>query len=442
MPETQYAPGDGGLIAYQVFGEGPRDLVSLAGSTGHIDARWDSPAFSRYYERLSSFSRVILFDRRGTGASDPLPTNAVPTWEEWADDFRVVMDAAGSDRAAILAYLDAGPMATLFAASHPDRTTALILGNTTARALFADDYPQGLPRDVVEAHLTLIEAGWGTEEFAELVSPSLAEDPRGRAWFARYMRASASPRIAAAQLRPMLELDLRDVLSSIRVPTLVLHRRDFVLIPVAQGRFLAEHIPGARFVELEGADSSLTFGDAERALDIIEEFLTGVRRYASFDRMLATVLFTDLVDSTSRAAELGDRRWRELLDHHDAVARAEIEGNHGRLWKTMGDGILATFDAPGRAIRCAVAIADALRHMGLTMRAGLHAGEVELRGDDIGGIAVNTAARVAALAFGGEALVSRTVADLVAGSDIRFADRGTHSLRGIPGEWQIFAVRH
>jgi pimeloyl-ACP methyl ester carboxylesterase len=232
MPETQYASGDGGLIAYQVFGEGPRDLVSLAGSTGHIDTRWDSPAFVRYYERLASFSRVILFDRRGTGASDPLPANVVPTWEAWADDFRVVMDAAGSDRAAILAYLDAGPMATLFAASHPDRTTALILGNTTARAIVGDDYPQGLPRDVVEAQLTLIEAGWGTEEFAELVSPSLAEDPRGRAWFARYMRASASPRIAAAQLRPMLELDLRDILPSIRVPTLVLHRRDFVLIPV------------------------------------------------------------------------------------------------------------------------------------------------------------------------------------------------------------------
>ena len=435
-----YARGDDGQIAYQVFGEGRLDLVSLAGSTGHIDIRWESPAFARFYERLASFSRVILFDRRGNGASDRISRDAIPTWEEWADDFRVVMDAAGSGRAAILAHLDAGPMGMMFAASHPDRTIALVLANTTARTLVDDDYPQGLSREAAETILEMIEAGWGTEAFAEAASPDLKTDPRARAWFAKYMRASASPSMVAAQLRPILELDLRAVLQSIRVPTLVLHRREYALTPLAQGRYLAEHIPGAKFVELEGADSSLTYGDAERALDVIEEFLTGVRRHGSSDRVLATVLFTDIVDSTGRAAELGDRRWRELLDRHDAVARDEIERGRGQLWKTTGDGVLATFDGPGRAIRCAIAIGDALRQIGLTIRAGLHAGEVELRDDDVGGIAVHTAARVAALANPEEVLVSRTVADLVAGSDIQFADRGTHSLKGVPGEWNVFAA--
>ncbi|MEX2458708.1 MAG: adenylate/guanylate cyclase domain-containing protein [Actinomycetota bacterium] len=441
MPETKYVRGETGLIAYQVFGEGPLDLVSLAGSTGHIDVRWESPAFARFYKRLASFARVVLFDRRGNGASDPFPADEVPTWEEWADDFRVVMDAAGSSRAAIVAHLDAGPMGMMFAATHPDRTTALVLANTSARTLVADDYPEGLSPEAVEAILGAIEAGWGTEAFAEAASPSLAGDTRARAWFAKYMRASASPRMVAAQLRPMMELDLRDVLPSIRAPTLVLHRREYALTPIAQGRYLADHIPDARFVELEGADSSLTYGDSDRALDAIEEFLTGVRRHAPLDRVLATVLFTDLVDSTGRAAELGDRRWRDLLDQHDAVAREEIEQNRGRLWKTTGDGVLATFDAPGRAIRCAISIGEALGPMGLSMRAGLHAGEVELRENDVGGIAVHVAARVAALAGPGETLVSRTVADLVAGSDVRLADRGTHSLKGVPNEWQVFAVR-
>jgi class 3 adenylate cyclase len=439
-PETRYATGLEGLIAYQVVGDGPRDLVYLSGFTSHVDVRWESPQFARFQDRLASFSRLILFDRRGTGASDPVPLDALPTWEEWADDLRVVMDAAGSERAAIFGVLDAGPMAILFAAAHPHRTTALILGNTSAKGIKADDYPHGISPEIVEATGDVIEKEWGTEEFAMRGSPSLAADPRERAWFAKYMRAGATPRAAAAQYRFAAHRDLRTVLPTITVPTLVLNRRGFEFVPIEQGRYLADHIPGAKFVELDGADSALAFGDSDSVLDSIEEFLTGVRRQPDPDRVLATVLITDLVDSTHRAAQLGDRKWRELLTQHDEVARSQIENHRGKLWKMTGDGVLATFDAPGRAIRCALSLDDSLNGIGLPMRAGLHSGEVELRGDDVGGIAVHLASRVSALAGAREVLVSRTVTDLVAGSGIRFSDRGAHSLKGVPGQWQIYLV--
>jgi class 3 adenylate cyclase len=439
QPETRYASGSDGLIAYQVVGEGPLDLVYLSGSTSHVDVRWESPQFSRLYEGFASFSRLIGFDRRGNGASDR-PSGAMPTWEEWADDLLVVMDAAGSDRAAVFGHLDAGPMAMLFAATYPERTTALVLGNTGARFLIGDDYPHGLTSEFVEAYLGFVEEHWGTEEFAVAASPSVAANASARRWFAKYMRASASPRAAAAQIRSASELDLRRILPSISAPTLVLHSRDFEFVNVEQGRYLADHIPHARLVEIDGADSAFAFTHADVVLDSVEEFLTGVRRTPDPDRVLATVLFTDLVDSTRRAADLGDRRWRALLDRHDELARNEIERHRGQLRKTTGDGVLATFDAPGRAIRCAIAIQESLRDLDLPMRAGLHAGELELRGDDVGGIAVHIAARVAAQAATGQVLVSRTVTDLVAGSGLRFAAQGARALKGVPGEWDLYEV--
>lgn len=439
-PETRYAKSDAGLIAYQVIGDGPFDLVYMNGSTSHVDVRWEALPFARFLERLASFSRLILFDRRGAGASDPIPIDAIPTWEEWVDDLNVVLDAAKSERAAIFAILDAGPMAMLFAATHPGRTKALVLGNTVARVRFSEDYPIGLSAELVEGTLKMFEDGWGTEDFAAAISPTLCRDPLMRAWFAKYQRASASPRVIAAQARSFMDLDVRWVLESIRVPTLVLHRSAVQPLPIEHGRYLAEHITGARFVELSGSDTSLVAEDSERVLDSIEEFLTGVRRASPVDRVLATVLFTDIDDSTRRASDMGDRDWRMLLDRHDEISRAEIERFRGRPLKSTGDGFMATFDSPGRAIRCALAMGEQMRAIGLSIRSGLHSGEVELRGNDVGGIAVHIAARVLALAGASDVLVSRTVSDLVAGSGFSFEDRGGHSFKGVPGEWQVFAV--
>ena len=440
-PETRYAKSPGGLIAYQVLGDGPIDLLWLSGGTSHVDVRWEAPASARFFERLASFSRLILFDRRGTGASDPIPVDAPPTWEEWADDLRVVLDATGSEKAAIFAMLDGGPMALIFAATHPDRTTALILANTAVKTLASEDFPIGVSPEAWEQWIDVFEKGWGTEEFAAMIAPSLTYDPATRTWFAKYMRASSSPRAFAAQARAMSAIDARAALPLIHVPTLVLHRQAFPLIPLEHGRYLAQNIAGARLVELEGSDSFVTYGpDAALVLDTIEEFLTGARRVTDPDRVLATILFSDLVDSTQRAAELGDTRWREVLDRHDTLAQKEIEAHKGRMLKTMGDGVLATFDSPGRAIKCALALRESIQGLGIPMRAGLHSGEMELRGDDIGGIAVNIAARVSAIAGPGQVFVSRTVADLVSGSGIRFADRGVHSLKGVPGDWQLLEV--
>lgn len=439
-PETQYANGPRGQIAYQVLGEGEFDLVYISGATSHIDVRWESPSSTRFLERLASFSRLITFDRRGVGASDPIPLDEPPNWEDWAEDLTVVMEAAGSERASIVALLDGAAMALLFAATHPERTRALVLGNASARLLEAPDYPQGISAQAGAALRDLIGKGWGTEEFALLTQPGLVSDERERKWFAKFMRAGASPRMAEMQLGSLMEADLRPILPSVQVPTLVLHRKGFQMIPIEQGRFLADQLADARFVELEGADASLALGDSEAVLDAVEEFLTGERRQPDLDRVLATLLITDLVGSTERASELGDRKWREVLARHDELAKTQIESHRGRLWKMTGDGVLATFDAPGRAIRCALGLDKALSELGLRMRAGLHTGEVELRGNDVGGIAVHLAARLCTLAGAGEALVSRTVTDLVTGSGIRFRERGVHSLKGVPGEWQVYVA--
>jgi class 3 adenylate cyclase len=331
-------------------------------------------------------------------------------------------------------------MAMLFAATNPDRTSALILGNATARYR-ADEGYQGMDAETIDAAVAWFETGWGTEEFAAWIAPASSATPGYTRWFAKYMRGSASPRLIAAQLRSLADIDLRHVLPSIQVPTLVLQRDAFSFATLEQGRYLVEHIPDARMVVIPGSDSTFLAVDSDLALDAVEEFLTGVRPTRAPDRALATVLFTDIVDSTRRAVEVGDHAWRRTLDSHDDLARAEIERHGGRLIKTTGDGVLATFDAPGRAIRCAVALVEGVANLGLAIRAGLHTGEVELRGDDVGGVAVHTAARVSALAESGEVLVSRTVVDLVAGSGIDFDDRGEHDLKGVPGTWRLFAAR-
>lgn len=440
IPATRYAETANGLIAYQVVGDGPMDLVYLSGATSHIDVRWEAPLAAAFLRRLASFSRLILFDRRGTGASDAVPIDALPTWEEWADDLRIVLDTVGSERAALFAVLDAGPMAMLFAATSPDRTRALVLGNTTAKALVAPDYPAGLTAERGEALLHLFSERWGTEDFADDVNARLAADPRMRSWFAKYMRASATPRVAAAQFRAFLEMDIRSVLPTIGVPTLVLHRREFAFAGLDQGRYIADHVPGARLMELPGADASL-FADPEVVLDAVEVFLTGLHGAATADRVLVTVMFTDLVDSTARAVSVGDRVWRSVLDRFDDLTRDAVAAGRGTVLKSTGDGHVAVFDSPGRAIKCASAVRDAVTsELGLQVRAGIHTGEAERRGDDYSGIAMHVAARIAALAAPGDILVSRTVGDLVTGSGIELTSRGEHELRGVPGSWQLLAV--
>jgi len=440
QPETTYARVGDDRVAYQVLGEGP-DLVLTLGAFGHVDLQWEDPASALFLRRLASFSRLILFDRRGTGASDPLPEPLPPPWETYADEVGAVMDATGARQAALMATTaEAGPMALFFAATRPERTTALILGNATARYVAADDYPIGFPPERADAIISRVEDTWGTAEPVATAIPSRAGDERFRRWVARMQRSMASPRTVRTFLRALFEVDVRPLLPLVQAPTLVLHRREFVLLPIEHGRYLAEHIPNARLVELPGADGPLTWETPELTLDLVEEFLTGVRHTVPATRVLATVLFTDIVASTERASELGDRRWRELLEVHDDLGHRLVEQWGGRVVKSTGDGLLTTFDGPGRAIACAVALREQLGDIDLRIRAGLHAGEVEARGDDVGGIAVHIAARILGEAAPGEILVSRTVRDLVAGSDRGLTDRGTRRLKGVEGDWQLFAV--
>ena len=439
QPQTKYARLRGDRIAYQVLGQGPPDLVMSRASFGHVDIAWEDPGIALFYRSLASFSRLILLDRRGTGASDPLPADPLPTWESHAEELAVVLDQVGSERAAILAEADAGPTALFFAGSRPDRTSALILVHATARYVADDDYPIGMPADVADAIVDQVDQIWGTEAMVQIVAPSRAGDERFRRWFAKLLRTGATPRAVQTRLRTVLEVDLRPILPLIQVPTLILHRRDFQYLSVDHARFLAEHIPGAKLVELPGADGTLIWETPELALDLIEEFLTGMHRSTEPTRVLATVMFTDIVGSTERARRLGDRRWRELLEVHYEVSRQLVEEFNGRLVQTTGDGILATFDGPGRAIGCATALADELGTIGLHIRAGLHTGEVELRDNGVGGIAVHIAARVMAAATPDEILASRTVRDLIVGSDFNLDDRGTRSLKGV-GDWHLYAV--
>lgn len=436
---TRYARSGDDHIAYQVLGDGP-DLVFVSGWVSHVEIAWDVPPLARFLRRLASFSRLIFIDKRGTGMSDPLPQGRPPTLEERIDDVRAVMDAVGSERAALLGISEGGPMNILFAASYPERTTALVLFGTFARVVNGDGYTAGIDPGLAEQTLEPIARTWGEGYLAQYVGPSLASDPAMLQACGRYERMAASPRAAVDLLRLNAVLDVRHVLPAIRVPTLVLHRRDEHFVPVANGRFLAAHIPGARLVELDGTDHLFFAGDMDAALDEIEEFITGVRRGDAIDRMLTTLLFTDIVQSTRHAAELGERSWRDRLDAHDAFVRRQLQRFRGREVKTTGDGFLACFDGPARALRCAMAIADGARTLGLEIRAGVHTGECEVRGSDLGGLAVHVAARVVTLAGAGEVVASSTVKDLVAGSGIEFTAHGEHELEGLPGRWRLYRV--
>jgi class 3 adenylate cyclase len=437
QPETRYAKSANVDIAYQVVGEGPLDLVLVPGFVSHLDLQWTDPGMTCFLRGLASFSRLILFDKRGTGISDPV--GAAPTLEERMDDVRAVMDAVGSERAALFGLSEGGPMSLLFAATYPERTTALILYGTFAVGpLVGGDDPGG--QRWVEVGHTMRDAvdHWGEGRTAPLFAPSVAGNEGYRSTWGRFERAALSPAMARALWQLVVSIDVRHVLPAIRVPTLVLRRAgDFV--PVELHRQLAETITGARYVELEG-DHVPTTGDIDAIVAEMRGFLTGVREGPSPDRVLATVLFTDIVGSTEQAAALGDRRWRDLLENHHALVRQELARFRGREVKTLGDGFLATFDGPARAIRCAAAIRDRVRPLRIEIRAGLHTGECEFMGDDVAGIAVHIGARVAESAAPAEVLVSSTVKDLVAGSGLRFVDRGMRNLHGVPGEWRLFAV--
>ncbi len=423
-PETKYTKSGDIHIAYQVTGSGPLDLVWVPGFVS--------------LERLGSFSRLIRFDKRGTGLSDRMAE--IPTLEQRMDDVRAVMDAVGSERAALFGISEGGPMSCLFAATYPERTSALVLYGSYARRSWAPDYPFGRTDEEWTSLLNRMEREWGGPMGIDIWAPSAAGDDAFKQWWANYLRLAASPGAAVAVMKVTQRIDVRPVLPAIRVPTLILHRAGDRMIRVEHARFLAEHVPGARLVELPGDDHVLSFGNGDAILDEIEEFLTGVRHHAELDRVLATVLFTDIVASTERAAAIGDRGWRALLDSYYAAVRRELGRFRGREIDTAGDGMFATFDGPARAIRCASAITGAVRPLGVEVRAGLHTGECEVMGEKVGGIAVHIGARVASQAGPGEVLVSNTVKDLVAGSGIRFEDRGAYALKGVPGEWRLFAV--
>ena len=440
-PETAYAKTPGGHhIAYQVLGDGPLDLIYVHG-VSHLDGQWEDPHYARFLRRLASFSRLILFDMRGTGLSDPVPLSDLPTLEEWTSDIDAVMAAVGTSRVALLGANDGGPMATFFAASHPDRTSALVLVGTSARMTRDDDYPEGYRPEDIEPLMAGILETWGRQPartFVGAASPADADDEAVADWWVRYQKQAASPGTALAIFRMNAAIDVRHVLPTISVPTLVLHGADDVLTPAAQTEYLARHIPGARHVEVPGIGSWCW--RTEGVAIEIQAFLTGVRDVPEPERVLATIVFTDIVGSSKRASDLGDRRWRDLLDEHDDIVQRQLERFGGRSIKGTGDGVLATFSGPARAVRCAMAIREGLRRIGLEVTAGVHVGEIELRGVDVGGIAVHIAARVQALAQPGEVLVSRTVVDLVAGSGIEFEDRGEHELKGVSRSWRVFAA--
>jgi class 3 adenylate cyclase len=440
LPETKFTQSGDVSIAYQVVGSGPLDLLIVPGFISHLEQAWEDPGYSRFLQRLASFSRLIQFDKRGTGLSDRIAE--IPTLEQRMDDVRAVMDATGSERAALFGISEGGPMSVLFAATYPERVSAMVLYGSIARGAWAPDYPWGARRDERgwEEWLEGWRNEWGGPYAIETWAPTVAHDMRFRQWWAKYLRLGASPSAVINVFRMNAAIDVRDILPAVHVPTLVLHRSGDRAIDVEQGRYLAQHIPGAKFVELSGDDHLWWVGDSESIVNEIQEFLTGERPAVEPDRVLATVLFTDIVDSTKRAAEMGDRRWRGLIESHNKLMHAEINRFKGRVVKSTGDGFLATFDGPARAIRCAFAVSEEMRRMGIEIRSGLHTGEVELIGDDVGGIAVHTAARVLAKAKASEVWTSRTVKDLVAGSRFEFRERGTYSLKGLSGDWPLFTV--
>ena len=437
-PATRYARSGDLHIAYQVVGDGPIDLVYVPSWITQVEHYWEEPGVARYFNRLASFSRLIMFDRRGSGLSDPVACG--PTLEEQMDDVVAVMDAVGSEQAAMFAQLEGGAMAALFAATHPERTTALVLYEAQPKMSWAPDYDWAIKREQREAWVANTN-DWGDGSRILSLAPRSSADPRLRQWFAKLERLAASPGTAARLLMMNAEVDVRAVLPSITVPTLVLHRGGDQFIDIRHSLYLTEHIPGAKFVELPG-EEALSFGaDSELLFEEIEEFLTGSRPSADTERILATVMFSDICDSTKLASDLGDRRWRDLLEAVGRQVDRQLTRFRGRWVKTMGDGFLATFDGPARAIRCAQSIREAARsQFGLEVRTGLHTGEIELMGDDVGGMAVHIGARVGAAAGPGEVLVSGTVKDLVVGSGLDFDDRGEHELKGVPGAWRLWAV--
>ena len=437
-PQTRYVDSGGIQIAYQEIGEGPRDLVVVPGFVSNLDMQWADAELTRFNERLASFSRLVMYDKAGTGLSDPVP--AVPTLEQRMEDLRAVLDAAGAERPVLLGISEGGPMSLLFAATYPERVSGLILYGTNAAGMLDPAENPGGPRwvDCSNRVRTAVEH-WGQGLLVDIFSPTLAGQPAARRLVSVYERAAASPAMARATWEAIGPMDVRHVLPTISVPTLVVHRIGDV-IPIEGARYIAERIRGARLVELTGADHWWWVGDSTAVAESIEEFLTGERPQRPSDRMLATVLFTDIVGSTERAAAIGDSAWRKLLERHNEVTREQLETFRGREIASTGDGFLATFDGPARGVRCAHAITDSLQAFGVQIRAGLHTGECEALGENIGGIAVHIGARVAAAARPGEVLVSSTVRDLVAGSGITFEEAGEHELKGVPGSWHLCRV--
>lgn len=437
LPQTKYARSGDVNIAYEVIGDGPIDLVIVHGWIATIEGVRDAPGLAQFVQRLTSFARVIQFDKRGTGMSDRVTQAA--TMDDRMDDVRAVMDSVGSQRAAVMGISEGGVMAALFAATYPERTAALILYGAHATPTFL------LKTDAEWSEYSeQIRRNWGSEGEARNIlswlAPSISGDERAIQWAQKFMKFGASPGAVIALTRMNTELDIRQVLPSIHVPTLVLHRTSDRAVSVTYGRYLAEHIPAAKYAELEGLDHLFSIGNTDKILDEIEEFLTGVRDPLERNRVLATVMYTDIVSSTARALELGDRKWRELLSQHNIVVRKELARFRGVELDTTGDGFIATFDGPARAIRCASAISDNVQRLGIQVRVGLHTGECELMDNKVGGIALHIGARVMAHAGANEVLVSSTVKDLVAGSGIKFMDRGIHELKGVPDEWHLYAV--
>jgi pimeloyl-ACP methyl ester carboxylesterase len=438
QPETRYADSGGVNIAYQVLGDGPRDLVFVMGWVSNIEVIWEEPMLARFLTRLASFSRLILFDKRGTGLSDRVTD--MPSLEVRMDDVRVVMDAVGSERAALFGVSEGGPMSALFSATYPSRVSALVMHGGFPRRIRTPDFPWGPTEQERRAWIEQMRREWGGTFGLAARAPSMVGDERFSRWWGRLLRMGASPAAVMALVAMNDEIDIRHILPAIRVPTLLLHSMRDATIPIGASRYMAERIPGARLVELPSADHLPWLSDAEAVLGEIEEFVTGARRGVELDRVLATVLFTDIVGATEKATVLGDRRWRDLLDGHNLVVRRELARFRGREIKTAGDGFFATFDGPARGVRCACAVSQEMQSLGLEVRAGLHTGECEIMGDDMGGIAVHIGARIAALAAPGEVLVSSTVKDLVAGSGLSFRDHGVALLKGVPGEWRLFSV--
>lgn len=440
-PTTGYALLGDQRIAYQVIGDGPIDVVFTTGFYGSFDVEWEEPAHRLFLQQMASFARVIRFDQLGSGASDPIALDVLPPWESVAEEIDAVMNTIGSEQAVLLAGGPASTAAILFAATRPERVRALVLYMAAARYLQAADYPIGFSKEQVQDAKARFEGGWGTGEAFDMLFPSRAGDERLRAWYAKLERSISSPGALQKYQEAASLGDARPLLPAVTAPTLVMHPTGNAFLPVPMARYVAEHIEGARFMEIPSGDVEPWWDHPEIALDGLEEFITGTRRAAPTDRQLATVLFTDIVDSSGMAGTLGDRRWAAVLDLHDSTTKGLIKDNAGTLVKTTGDGILATFDGPGRAIRSASNIREELAKIDVMIRAGIHTGEVEIRGEDVSGIAVHLAARIMAAAEPGEILVSNTVKDLVIGSDIAFLDRGTHALKGIDGRWQLSAVR-